>query len=71
MTPTLTDDQFALVGCVVALIVSGTLMSLSYYLGRALRGQGDRTVDLPGTIRLQSPAPGVRTAARETDRKVA
>jgi len=30
----LTDDQIALLGCAGALILSGTAMSLSYYVGR-------------------------------------
>lgn len=30
----LSDDQMALVGCAVALMVTGTIMSLSYYIGR-------------------------------------
>ena len=30
----LSDDQLALLGCGAALLVSGTLMSLSYYFGR-------------------------------------
>jgi hypothetical protein len=31
---TLNDDQTAMIGCAAALFVSGTLMSLSYYVGR-------------------------------------
>lgn len=30
---TLTDDQLALLGCFAAIVVSGTIMSLSYYVG--------------------------------------
>ncbi|HEV8002654.1 MAG TPA: hypothetical protein VGP63_22395 [Planctomycetaceae bacterium] len=30
----LSDDQMALVGCAAALLVTGTIMSLSYYIGR-------------------------------------
>ena len=30
----LSDDQIALVGCAAALTVAGTVMSLSYYIGR-------------------------------------
>ncbi len=30
----LSDDQTALIGCAAALLVSGTIMSLSYYVGR-------------------------------------
>ena len=39
----LTDDQFALIGCFIALAVSGTLMSLSYFVGRHRVGR-HRTV---------------------------
>ncbi len=31
----LSDDQWALLGCAAALVLSGTLMSLSYFLGQA------------------------------------
>ncbi|HEV3302967.1 MAG TPA: hypothetical protein VG055_25170 [Planctomycetaceae bacterium] len=31
---TLSDDQIALVGCATALLLMGTIMSLSYYIGR-------------------------------------
>jgi len=31
----LSDDQMALAGCAAALLVTGTIMSLSYYIGRA------------------------------------
>ena len=30
----LSDDQIALVGCAAALMIAGTIMSLSYYIGR-------------------------------------
>jgi len=30
----LSDDQIALVGCAAALLLMGTIMSLSYYIGR-------------------------------------
>jgi hypothetical protein len=29
----LSDDQFALLGCAVALVCTGSLMTLTYYLG--------------------------------------
>lgn len=35
----LSDDQIALVGCATALLTTGTLMCLSYFIGRA-RMQG-------------------------------
>lgn len=47
----LTDDQFALLGCAVALIVTGTMMSLSYYIGQSRRQQDRQTTRTlkPGT----------------------
>ena len=39
----LTDDQFALLGCAVALIVTGTMMSLSYYIGQANQRRTPKT----------------------------
>lgn len=32
---TLSDDQLALLGCFAAIVVSATVMSLSYYVGPA------------------------------------
>lgn len=34
----LTDDELALLGCLLAFAAAGTIMSLSYYVGRAVRG---------------------------------
>jgi hypothetical protein len=45
----LSDDQIALVGCAAALMIAGTIMSLSYYIGRA------RTV-VAGQSRSTAPA---------------
>jgi hypothetical protein len=33
----LSDDQFALAGCAIALIVTGGLMSISHFIGDARR----------------------------------
>jgi len=33
----LSDDQFALMGCAIALIVTGGLMSISHHIGNARR----------------------------------
>lgn len=33
----LTDDQFALIGCAIALVVTGGLMSISHHIGNARR----------------------------------
>lgn len=43
----LTDDQLAIAGCALALTVCGTLMSLSYYLGRFLRGDDQSEGNAP------------------------
>lgn len=39
----LTDDQLALLGCAAALVLSGTVMALSYFIGRARRHSGSQT----------------------------
>ena len=36
---TLSDDQIALLGCATALVTTGTLMCLSYFLGRGRMSQ--------------------------------
>lgn len=41
----LTDDQLALLGCFAAIVVSATIMSLSYYIGPA-----SKTVSTPRTL---------------------
>ena len=51
----LTDDQFALLGCLLALAVTGTMMSLSYYVGKRVHGEafqqrGDRTHVVPLSV---------------------
>jgi hypothetical protein len=51
----LTDDQTALLGCFVALLASGTLMSLSYYLGQVSRPR-----------RTLSPAAGRASAGEKS-----
>ena len=38
---TLTDDQVALLGCLLTLVVTGTIMSLSFYIGRRVRGEAN------------------------------
>ncbi len=59
----LSDDQMALVGCAVALMVTGTMMSLSYYIGRGRISQNRQTASEP--LVLDSPVPQlVPTAAR-------
>ena len=39
----LSDDQFALLGCAVALIVTGTMMSLSHYIGLSKQRRMQKT----------------------------
>ena len=38
----LSDDQIALVGCATALLMMGTIMSLSYYIGRGRMSAADQ-----------------------------
>ena len=63
----LTDDQLALLGCAAALVLSGTVMALSYFVGRARH----RPVE-PRTIRkrdvVSPPAPDDFAAAPERRR---
>jgi hypothetical protein len=49
MLASLSDDQFALIGCGVALVFSFGLMSLSYFLGSARQ-----TAETADTIRFES-----------------
>jgi hypothetical protein len=51
----LSDDEKALVGCGVALLLCGTLMSLSYYVGRMLR-RADAEPQEPYTVRMPEPS---------------
>lgn len=58
----LSDDQLALLGCVAALGVSGSLLYFSVYLGQAmrrLRPQRDAAV-----VRLPTPVPASEAAQR-------
>lgn len=55
---TLTDDQVALLGCLLALLVTGTLMSLSFYVGKRVRGDS--------TGRKGEPMHVVSLSLRET-----
>jgi hypothetical protein len=70
---TLSDDQIALVGCAAALCVAGTIMSLSYYIGRGrIAAAGRRSGALPVSdsratplqpASAESPVPERRSAA--------
>lgn len=57
------DDQIALMGCALALFLSGGLMYLSYVLGQ----NRQTTESQADTIRLHAP----RTSTPASDRKVA
>ena len=62
MMKTLSDDQIALVGCAVALSVAGTIMSLSYYIGRGrMSGAGQKKTQ-PLVLAAQTAKPQVRVA---------
>jgi hypothetical protein len=57
----LSDDQTALLGCAAALLVCGTLLSLSYYAGKffhkthaAPEPQEPHTLKMPNPVALQS-----------------
>ncbi len=49
MLASLSDDQFALIGCGVALVFSFGLMSLSYFLGSARQ-----TSEAADTLRFET-----------------
>ncbi len=56
----LSDDQMALVGCAAALMVTGTIMSLSYYIGRGRVGAAGQKVHQP--LVLDEPSPQILAA---------
>jgi hypothetical protein len=61
---TLSDDQIALLGCATALVTTGSIMCLSYFIGR-------NRLQAPGTANV-SPVeamPAVAGAARAEDSK--
>ena len=64
---TLNDDQLALLGCFTAIVVSATIMSLSYYLGPASRAPQSTTQKLPHVERLKQQA----EAGNESGRRAA
>ncbi len=52
----LSDDQTALLGCFTALLVTGTMMSLSYYVGRFFqRSHQSPEPTEPQTLRMPDP----------------
>jgi hypothetical protein len=51
----LSDDQIALLGCAVALTIAGTVMSLSYYIGRARIAANGRVAANPSLPAEASP----------------
>jgi hypothetical protein len=68
---TLSDDQIALLGCAGALTLAGTIMSLSYYIGRGrLAGAGQKTIQ-PLVLAAQTAKPQVMVAEVATPRREA
>ena len=65
---TLSDDQIALIGCFVALVVSGTVMSLSYYVGRGQRSESSETTRLHADV-IPLPRPVVAQNDATIDRE--
>ncbi len=52
----MSDDQTALLGCFSALLVTGTMMSLSYYVGRFFqRSHQSPEPTEPQTLRMPDP----------------
>ncbi len=55
----LSDNQTALLGCAIALLMSGTMMSLSYYVGRLFQRvkqqQQSPEPTEPQTLRMPKP----------------
>jgi hypothetical protein len=67
----LSDDQMALVGCAAALMITGTMMSLSYYIGRGRRAPAGRKASEPLVVDSQAlqvlPAASRAGAAQRRD----
>jgi hypothetical protein len=67
----LSDDQIALVGCAGALLLTGTVMSLSYYIGRgriSSAGQKARkSVAFESEVGRSPPIASPAVAARRRD----
>jgi hypothetical protein len=51
----LSDDQMALVGCAAALMITGTMMSLSYYIGRGRMAPVGQKTGRPLVVDSQTP----------------
>jgi hypothetical protein len=67
----LSDDQIALVGCAAALLLTGTVMSLSYYIGRGrISSAGQRarkSVAFESEAGRSQPIASPAVAARRRD----
>jgi hypothetical protein len=59
----LSDDQVALLGCAAALVTTGTIMCLSYFIGRG-RVQGSQ-------VATRVPIPVVAEAAEISEQRSA
>jgi len=62
----LTDDQLALLGCAAALVLSGSVMALSYFIGRTRSQSGPQTGQ--GQDIISRPVPDERVATPEQRR---
>ena len=68
----LTDDQLALLGCVIALAGCAAVLSASYVIGRVVRGRADVAREESITIRMADHAgPAAAGRGEEARRKAA
>jgi len=67
----LSDNQFALLGCVVALTVSGLVMSLSGLIGQARRERGHETPTRPADDVSSAAADSVQCDAEPASHRKA
>lgn len=56
----LSDDQFAILGCVTALLICGIVMSLSYYIGQFFNVREAEQIAAPWNQNIQQQ--GVHTS---------
>jgi hypothetical protein len=65
----LSDDQFALVGCATALVTTGSLMCLSYFVGRGRTQYVGQTAPTSAVAQLSEAA--ITGTAQETKHRSA
>jgi hypothetical protein len=64
----LSDDQIALLGCATALVSTGSLMCLSYFIGRG-RMQGSRATSPERSATISGLAEGAAGEAAERSKR--